>query len=96
MGRLPQLSAEERGREKRALYDDLAAGAVSLADAVRRMRRITGLTRPEFARKVAGISPGALAQIEQGRGNPTLATLNKIGHAFGLELGFVRRVKADD
>jgi len=90
MGRLRKLSPEQRRQEKRELYDDLAAGKVSVADAVRRMRRITGLTQPEFARRVAGISPGALAQIERGTGNPTLATLQKIGRAFGLSLGFVR------
>jgi DNA-binding XRE family transcriptional regulator len=86
-----KLTEEERQAERRALYDAASPSTLELADAVRRMRRITGLTQAEFASRVAGISTGALAQIEAGAGNPTIETLNKIGAAFGLEVAFVRR-----
>lgn len=91
MGRMRRLGPEQRQQARRELYEALAEGKLTIPEAVRRMRVITGLTQAEFARRVAGISPGALAQIESGRGNPTLATLEKIGKAFGLTLGFRRR-----
>jgi len=93
MGRMRKLSVEERQKARRELYDALATGSLDVAEAVRRMRLITGLTQAEFAQQVAGISAGALAQIETGRGNPTVATLEKIGRAFGLGVGFQRKAR---
>ena len=55
------------------------------------MRKVAGLTQAEFAERIAKVSPGALAQIETDRGNPTIETLNKVGAAFGLEVGFIRK-----
>lgn len=78
-------------RELRAqFYADIDAGKVSLRDAVKRMRRLSRLTLPEFARH-RGISLGALKQIESGTGNPKIETLNKIADIFGLEVGFIRK-----
>lgn len=91
MGRMRKLSDDERREARHALFEAAATGKLAVGDAVRRMRRITGLTQADFARRIAGISPGALAQIESGRGNPTVETLDKIGAAFGLEVGFVRK-----
>lgn len=71
-----------------ALYAGLADGSLELGDAVRRMRHISGLTQPEFARH-RGISVQALRQIESGKGNPTVATLNAIAGVFGLKVGLV-------
>ncbi len=86
-----KLDAEQRRAEKALLFDQLAAGTLELSETVRRLRRITGLTQAEFAARVAGISPRVLAQIERGEGNPRLDTLRKIGRAFGLDIGFVRK-----
>ncbi len=52
------------------------------------MRRITGLTQPEYARLV-GVAPRALIDVERGVANPTLETLEKIGRSFGLRVGLV-------
>ena len=90
MGRMKQLSPEERRAARVELYDALDAGELDLAETVRRMRQVAGMTQAEFAEKVAGVSRLTLAQIERGEGNPTLATLSRIGTAFGLTLGFVR------
>jgi len=73
-----------------ALYADVASGGIDIATAVRRMRHISGLTQPEFARH-RGISVQALRQIESGRGNPTVRTLDAIARVFGLQTGFVPR-----
>ena len=53
-----------------------------------------GLTQPEFAAH-RGISVQALRQIESGRGNPTVETLDKIVAVFGLQVGFVPRRRGD-
>lgn len=91
MGRMRRLSEAERAAERTNIFVAASSGTLAVADGVRRMRRVTGLTQAEFARRVAGISTGALAQIESGSGNPTTRTLARIGRAFGLEVGFIRR-----
>ena len=91
MGRMKQLTHEQRKLERERLYDELEAGGVELGEAVRRMRAIAAMSQAEYAERVAHISKTALAQIERGDGNPRLSTLNAIGAAFGLEVGFVRK-----
>ena len=90
MGRMKQLGKEERQELRRQLYDDLDAGRLTIAEAVRRMRAVTGMTQDEFAQRIAGISVPALQRIERGDANPRLDTLQKIGRNFGLEVRFVR------
>ncbi|MFZ4539643.1 helix-turn-helix domain-containing protein [Propionivibrio sp.] len=80
----PEIERELRIR----FYEDIKAGKLPVPEAVREMRRLSRLTQPEFA-KHRGVSFGALKQIEAGDGNPTIATLQKIGTIFGLEVGFV-------
>jgi len=91
MGRMRQLSPEERREARVRFFEAIDSGGVPLAEAVRQMRVITGMTQAQFAERVAGISRQALARIEQGRGSPSVATLDRIGEAFGLQVGFVRR-----
>lgn len=71
-----------------ALYGGLARGEIGIGDAVRRMRHLSGLSQPEFARH-RGISVQALRQVESGRGNPTVHTLDAIAKVFGLRVGFI-------
>ena len=91
MGRMRHLTAAERLEEKLRLFAELDAGPLPLSEVVTRLRRITGLSQIAFAHRIARISPQALARIEQGSANPTVETLNQIGRAFGLQVGFVRR-----
>ncbi|TVQ35398.1 MAG: XRE family transcriptional regulator [Wenzhouxiangella sp.] len=72
------------------LHHDLINGHVDIATAVRRMRQISGLTQPEFARH-RGISLQTLRQIETAKGNPTVETLDRIASIFGFRTGFVPR-----
>lgn len=67
---------------------DIVAGRLELGQAVKRMRQLSGLTQPAFA-KHRGISVLTLKNIETGRGNPTVETLNRIGRIFGLRVGFL-------
>jgi len=81
--------AEEMARMKEALYRDLARGEIGIREATRRMRKILGMNQKEYAQKVAGISPRILSEFENGSGNPTLATLEKIAIPFGLKITFL-------
>jgi len=54
------------------------------------MRHISGLTQPEFARH-RGISVQTLRQIESGKDNPTISTLNTIAGIFGLKTNLVSK-----
>lgn len=74
---------------KEALYLDLARGNIGIRVATRRMRKILGMNQKEYAQKVANISPRILSEFENGSGNPTLATLEKIASPFGLKVTFL-------
>lgn len=74
--------------EKQQLREAIERGEISLGEAVKRMRKISGMNQKAFAQKIVGVSPRVLAEIELGRANPTVETLNKIGRAFGYEVGF--------
>jgi len=84
-----KLSNEEVTQAKQQLMDDIESGELSLGQAVRRMRMITGKSQKDFAQTIIGISPRVLAEIERGVANPTIETLNKIGRPFGYKVSFV-------
>ena len=74
---------------KEALYRDLASGKIDIRIATRQMRKILGMTQKDYAKKIAGVSPRILSEFENGSGNPTLATLEKIASPFGLKITFL-------
>ncbi|MEZ5447840.1 MAG: helix-turn-helix transcriptional regulator [Thiolinea sp.] len=78
-------------RAREALFEDIAAGRLALPEAVRRMRKIVGMTQPEYARLV-GIAPRVLMDIERGKANPRLDTLEKLAKPFGLQIGFIMNI----
>ena len=86
-----KLTNEEVTQAKQQLMDDIESGELSLGQAVRRMRLITGKSQKDFAQTIIGISPRVLAEIERGVANPTIETLNKIGRPFGYKVSFVRK-----
>ncbi len=81
--------AEEMARMKEELYRGLAQGDVGIREATRRMRKILSMNQKDYAQKVADISPRILSEFENGSGNPTLATLEKIAFPFGLKITFL-------
>lgn len=90
-----RLKPADRDAERKRMDEfflKFSEGQVSLAEAVREMRRISRLTQPEFA-KHRKVSLGTLRQIESGDADPKVATLNKIADVFGLEVGFVKKKK---
>jgi putative transcriptional regulator len=93
VGGMKKRTPEQRRELRVALYDEL--DTLTLAEAVKRMREVTGMTQGDFAARIAGISKPALANIERGAANPTVATLERIGKAFGLDVGFRRKPRTD-
>ena len=65
------------------LYEQIEAGELDVSTAVRTMRRLTGMTQEEYARRVAGVSVNTLKAIEQGRANPRVSTLDRVGEPSG-------------
>ncbi len=82
-------SSGEMARMKEELYLGLAQGDIGIREATRRMRKILGMNQKKYAQKVVRISPRILSEFENGVGNPTLATLEKIALPFGLQVTFL-------
>ncbi|MDE0003662.1 MAG: helix-turn-helix transcriptional regulator [Rhodospirillaceae bacterium] len=82
-------SHEEFSAAKRKLIESIENNELSLGEAVRGMREITGLSQKAYAERIVGISTRILAEIELDQGNPTVDTLNKIGRPFGYTVGFI-------
>ena len=74
---------------KEALYEALAIGDIGMREATRQMRKILGMTQKDYAKKIASVSPRILSEFENGAGNPTLSTLEKIASPFGLKVTFL-------
>lgn len=83
----PMDKTQVRERRNR-LLDSASAAELSLTEGVREMRAIAGMTQEEFARH-REVSARVIKAIELGQGNPTVATMNRIGQFFGLKVGFV-------
>ena len=82
-------NSQETADLKEGLYLDLAKGSIDIREATRQMRKILGMTQKDYAKKIAGVSPRILSEFENGSGNPTLATLEKIASPFGLKVTFL-------
>ena len=74
---------------KRELIAAIENNELTLGEAVRRMRKISGMNQKAYAERIVGIAPRILAAIARDEGNPTIETLNKIGRPFGYKAGFV-------
>jgi len=85
---------DEAVKLRNLLLEDIEAGRIDIATATRKMRKILGMNRRDYAEKIAKIGFETLQAVETGRGNPTLKTLRAIGAPFGLDVGFVRKNKA--
>lgn len=82
-------ASEELEAQRKALRQKLRNGDLPIGQAVREMRRLTGLTQTEYAKRVVGIFPRVLMDIERGAANPTLETLELLAKPWGWKVGFV-------
>ena len=73
-------------RERGPLPDrELDTDFVNVAVNLGRIRRRTGWTQTELAKRV-GTSQPRIAEIEGAQSNPTLRTLARIAHALGVTI----------
>ena len=77
-----------RGRAE--LQERAESANLRIPEAVAEIRLALGLSQAEFA-KAFKLTQRRLSDIENGRGNPSFRTLEKIGRPLGLTLGFVPR-----
>ena len=84
-----RLTLAEQESRRAALRQSLREGRLEIGQAVREMRRLTGLSQKDYAEKVAKIYPRVLMEIERGNANPTLDTLEKLAKSWGWKVGFL-------
>lgn len=82
------LTREETLARRREIALRAARGELRLPEAIRDVREAEGLTQAEFAER-CGLTRLQLLDLEKGRGNPKLETLQRICRPFGLEIGLV-------
>lgn len=88
MPRRNPLTREEQNALRLAFYEKMERGELSLAEAMKAMRGMTGLTQTQFAAH-RGVSRRVIQDAERGTGNPTVESLNSVAKLFGLTVGFV-------
>lgn len=78
-----------------AVEDVLAHQDWTLQQSVHHLKRTLRLTSAELA-KLAGVSIKTVQDIEQGRSEGTVQTLNRILGVLGLKLGVVRAPRMEE
>ena len=91
---MSEQSHQDTARLKRELIEAIENDELTLGEAVRRMRKITGMSQSAYAERIIGSSTRILAEIERDEGNPTVETLNKVGRPFGYTVGFVPKMRS--
>ncbi len=87
---MKEKELEHRKSARETLYKKLDAGELSLSEATKLVRKIYGLTQEAYAKKV-GVSKMTVTDIERGKGNPTLKSINKILEPMQIELNLKRK-----
>ena len=90
MPRWKKPSKAESSTLRSGLREKAEAGELRFPDAVLEIRRSLGLTQEQFA-EITGTTKRQVAEIETGKANPTVETLQRIASLFGFSLGFVPR-----
>ena len=83
-------AARDTVAARREILDALQRNELDLRVALKRLRRVMGLSQARYATLI-GINVRVLIDFERGVGNPTLASLEAMGKPFGLTVGFVPR-----
>lgn len=86
---------EQLALRLQAIEDVLAHPEWTLQQSVRHLKRTLRLTSAELAR-LAGVSTKTVQDLEQGRSEGTVQTLNRILGVLGLRLGVVKALPAED
>jgi predicted transcriptional regulator len=82
------LSRDEVEALRRELAALVPQSHTHIAQLMRTMRLITRKSQAEYAR-LCGVAPRVLADVESGKGSPTVETLEKLVRPFGYRVGIV-------
>lgn len=82
------LTREESLERHREIALRAGRGELRLPEAIRAIREAEGLSQAAFAERV-GLTRMQVLDLEKGRGNPKLETLQRICGPFGFEIGLV-------
>jgi len=85
----PLSIVEQLDLRQQAVEDVLSHPEWSLPEAIRHLRKTMRLTSAEMA-KLSGVAHRTLQDIEQGRSEGSVATMNRIFGMVGLKLGVAR------
>mgnify|MGYP000361955528 CR=1 FL=1 len=91
MSRWKKPTKEETRVLRRGLAAKAAAGELRLPGAVAEIRYSLGMTQDQLA-QATGLTKRQVAEIETGKANPTLETMEKIGRLFGFTVGLVPKL----
>jgi putative transcriptional regulator len=94
MPRWKKPTKDQTRELRRNLAARAATGDLRFPSAVIEIRQSIGLTQEQFA-QMTGLTKRQVAEMEMGKANPTLETLEKIGHLFGFTIGFVPKSDED-
>jgi DNA-binding XRE family transcriptional regulator len=84
-----KLSDEDKRNVRETIADRLAAGELTLGEAVKLMRLAVGMTQAQYA-KMVGVDIRVLIAVEKGQGNPRLDSLEKIARPYGLAVSLIK------
>jgi transcriptional regulator with XRE-family HTH domain len=82
------LSRDEVEALRRELAALVPQSHADIAKLMRTMRLITRRSQAEYAR-LCGVAHRVLADVESGKGSPTVETLEKLVRPFGYRVGIV-------
>lgn len=91
-----KLQPEERAQLVEDIVRRNAAGLDAIGTSIRRLRlEVTGLDQETFA-AMCKISTKSLYELESGKSNPKLSTLEAVLRLFGVRMGMVMVMTAKD
>ena len=90
---MKKLQPEERAQLVEEIVKRNAAGLDPIGTSIRRLRlEVTGLDQETFA-AMCKISTKSLYELESGKSNPKLSTLEAVLRLFGVRMGMVMTAK---
>lgn len=89
------LSRDEVESLRKELFTLVPQSAADIPQLMRTMRLITRKSQIEYA-KLCEVAPRVLADIEAGKGSPTVETLEKLLRPFGYRVGIVAPVEDEN
>ena len=88
MPRRKPLNSDQLREFRVALHEAIETGGLSVPETIRRMREAIGMTQQRFA-EIFKLTERQVWELENGKANPTVETLARLGKPFGFQPGFI-------